>query len=204
MQKVGQKGSNILDSKPHMCYLDPVDGTMHRRLPHTPDTSTRSRGNLCLTNTTSIRLAILALLYLWFVSYSARGTTQEAKQERLTDQELLRESLLLREAIRRLQSNNNKLETSNNNLIAQVSLLQITLKKLIQERDQLQKDLNETKSLSAQTEETLTKQNTELTESLESSQQDQKKMEALQTFNSILIGVAGVSVAALILVLSLR
>ena len=190
-----------LDSKPHMCYLDPVDGTMHRRLPHTPDTSTRSRGNLCLTHT---RLAILALLYLWFVSYSARGTTQEAKQERLTDQELLRESLLLREAILRLQSNNNKLETSNNNLIAQVSLLQITLKKLIQERDQLQKDLNETKSLSAQTEETLTKQNTELTESLESSQQDQKKMEALQTFNSILIGVAGVSVAALILVLSLR
>ena len=186
-----------------MCYIDPVDGTMHRRLPHTPDTSTRSRGNLCLTH---IRLAILALLYLWFASYSARGTTQDTKQnsEKLSDQELLILLGTLRTELLNWTNSYEKLKDNYNSLLQQINLLQKTLQEAEQKSKTLEQQLLEANNSLSKERGTVRELSVLSTRLREESEQDQQKMEALQTFNSILIGVAGVSVAALILVLSLR
>ena len=181
-----------------MCYLDPVDGTMHRRLPHTPDTSTRSRGNLCLTRTTSIRLAILALLYLWFVSYSARGTTQDTKQnsEKLSDQELLILLGTLRTELLNWTNSYEKLKDNYNSLLQQINLLQKTLQEAEQKSKTLEQQLLEANNSLSKEQGTVRNLSVLSTRLRQESEQDQQKIDSLQLQRNIILGVAGVGIAA--------
>ena len=178
-----------------MCYLDPVDGTMHRRLPHTPDTSHRSRGRLCLTH---IRLAILALLYLWFASYLARGTTQDIKQnsEKLSDQELLILLGALRTELLNWANSYEKLKDNYNSLLQQINLLQKTLQEAEQKSKTLEQQLSEANNSLSKEQGTVKDLSVLSTRLRQESEQDQQKIDSLQLQRNIILGVAGVGIVA--------